>query len=167
MSRMMRPSNQLSLFRAALVFGLIASGPALAGKNKKNKGEGEAPAAEAAPAPTDAPADATSRKYLDRLLHVAIVDFKPIDTTGASFVYKTMTFNEGNTWSAAGMVEMDGETMDCTESGGWVMDPAESDAKAAVAWTIVKTDCPGRDVGIETRAELTLDKGALADVRFR
>ena len=51
--------------------------------------------------------------------------------------------------------------MECMESGTWTMEPATADNVATVAWTIVETNCAGREAGGETRAELNiLDSGA-------
>jgi hypothetical protein len=146
-----------SLIRGSLatlaLISLVSAGPADAGKKK-----------EAAPAPApsgpkvDAPADDASQKFVAKLLATPIKGFRPGDAGGAEFRYDSLTFAADNTFQAAAFVEMDGERMDCTESGSWKMDPAESEKAAVVEWTIVKTNCAGRESGGGLRVRFTIDK---------
>lgn len=147
---------------------LFVAGPALAGKKKK--GKDKAPpttdAASAAAVPTT-PDDATSKKFGAKLLKSTLRSFSPADTGGAKFKYDSMTFSADNTWKADAWVEFDEEKMECTESGKWSMEPAESDKVATVQWSVDKTDCAGRDAGAEVRAQLTLSKDGSIEAKFR
>jgi len=148
---------------------LLVAGPALAGKKKKkDKGdEATAAAAPAGPSVPTTPDDGNSKKFGAKLMSASLNNFSPADTGGAKFKYDTMTFAADNTWKAAAWVEFDEEKMECTESGKWTMEPAESDKVATVAWTVDKTDCAGRDAGAEVRAQLTLSKDGSIDAKFR
>jgi hypothetical protein len=146
-------SSNRGLLSALALIGLVAAGTAEAGKKK-----------EAAPAPApsgptvNAPADDASQKFVAKLLATQIKGFRPGDAGGAEFRYDTLTFAPDNTFQAAAFVEMDGERMDCTESGTWKMDPAESEKAAVVEWTIAKTNCAGRESGGGLRVRFTIDK---------
>ena len=148
----------------ALAF--LFAGPALAGKKKKDKAPPAAEAAPAAAVPTT-PDDANSKKFGGKLLKSTLRNFSPADTGGAKFKYDAMTFAADNTWKADAWVEFDDEKMECTESGSWTMEPAESDKVATVQWKVDKTDCAGRDAGAEVRAQLTLSKDGSIDAKFR
>ena len=134
--------------------------PAVALAGKKKAPEAAAPAV-AEQVPTAAPDDAKSQKFLGALLEATLKNFSPSDG-GAQFKYDEARFSAGNVFVAKGFVEMDGERMDCTESGTWKMDPAESEKVAAVEWTLSKTDCAGREAGVSVRVRMTIDKGAIS-----
>lgn len=154
----------------ALASLLALSGPALAGKkDKKKKGDDDdaAETSEAAAVPTELPDGADSAKFADKLMGLAIADFKPVDNVGATFVYSTMSFDAGNTWKARGYVEIADERMECSESGTWSMEPADSATVATVSWKVEKTDCAGREAGSNTRAQLTLGKDGIDEALFR
>lgn len=143
--------------------GLVALAhllPTVALAGKKKAPEAAAPAAAEVPS-TAAPADAASQKFLEKLLETSLKNFSPSDG-GAEFKYDEARFLAGNQFTAKGFVEMDGERMDCTESGTWKMDAAESEKVAAVEWTVSKTDCAGRDAGVSVRVRMTIDKGAIS-----
>ena len=117
----------------------------------------------------DIPGDSKSKAFAMRLLATPLSELQPTDAAGAKFVYKTMTFSNGNTWSADAYLYYAAEDIqiDCKESGTWSMTPAESNELAGVNWKVEKTDCSGREAGGETRAMLTLGKDGLKDIKFR
>ncbi len=134
---------------------------------KKKKEEAAAPAAETAAVP-NTPDDANSKKFGALLVSATQTEFKPTDSSGAKFRYATLNFGGDNTWSAKGYVEMDGERMDCAESGTWSIEAAESATVAPLTWKVDKTDCAGRTAGDSTRAIVTLDKsGKVTDLVYR
>ena len=146
---------------------LLIAAPAHAGKKDKKSPAEAAPAAEAtAPAPTT-PDDGKSRAFGQKLVSLSITDFKPSDGGGASMVYSSLRFGADNRFTASAYVAIADERMECTESGPWTMEPAESDSTATVALTIEKTDCPGRDAGKPLRMRLTLGKSGVDEVQFR
>jgi hypothetical protein len=126
-------------------------------------GEKEAPVVAAA-APdagsgSSVPDDSNSRKFATRLIEAEISEFRPSDATGASFMYSKLDFQEGNLWAAQGFVDAGDERMECTESGTWSMDPAESSTSAAMTWNLTATNCPGREVGTVARVKVNLESG--------
>ncbi len=139
--------------------------PATAAAGKKKDAPAPAAPVETGPA-TAAPSDSNSQKFLAKLLTTTLKDFRPSDAGGAEFKYSEATFGAGNVFVAKGFVEMDGERMDCTETGTWKMDAAESDKSASVEWTIAKTDCAGRDAGASVRVKMTIDKDGV-NTEFR
>lgn len=152
---------------AAVLAMALVSPAALAGK-KKNKDKGSSDAA-AGPdlSAMNVPDDGNSRKFAEALIGVRIEGFRPSDSGGAKFEYNTLSFEADNSWNAAGYVEIMDERMECTESGTWSMEPAESAKTATVAWTVSKTDCPSRESGVELRAVMTLGKSGIEDLKFR
>lgn len=147
----------LRTFTIAALCVTFAPSIALAGKKK------EAPVAapvEQGPA-TAAPTDGNSQKFLAKLLTATLKGFSPSDGGGAEFKYDEAKFEAGNRFMAKGFVEMDGERMDCTETGTWKMDAAESDKVAAVEWKVEKTDCAGRDAGATVRVRMTIEKDSV------
>ncbi len=150
--------------RLALVLlaAMLVPGAALA---KKKKDEPVAPV-EVVVEP-NTPTDGASKKFAKHLVAAQIANFKPSDAGGATFLYASLRFNPDNTWVAEAFVEMGGERMDCTESGAWTMEPAESDSVGMVAWSLDKTNCPGRESGATTRAKLTFDGDKLTETTFR
>lgn len=164
---MIRISPLLSA-RVAATLGLALLSPvALAGKKKKDKGE--AASADAGPdtSAMDVPDDKSSKAFAEQLVGLTIQDFRPSDGGGAKFEYTTLGFSPDNTWKASGYVEIMDERMECTESGSWSMEPAESNKTATLSWKLDKTDCPGRESGGETRAVVTLGKSGFDSVKFR
>jgi len=150
----------MSAFAAALL-------PATAAAKKPKVVEAPAAVdAPAAPVP-QAPPDANSQKFAARLMSVQLKEFRPGDGGGAKFIYEEMRFLPDNTWSAKAYVEISGERMDCTESGPWTMDAADSADAAAIGWTVEKTDCAGREAGASLRFHLTIDKSGAAEVKWR
>ena len=138
--------------------------PATAAAGKKKDAPAPAAPVETGPA-TAAPSDANSQKFLAKLLTATLKDFRPSDG-GAEFKYTEASFGAGKVFLAKGFVEMDGERMDCTETGTWKMDAADTDRSASVEWTIAKTDCAGRDAGASVRVKMTIDKDGV-DTEFR
>ena len=141
-------------------------------------GEKSAPpasSASAAPSVTltdvQIPGDSKSKAFAMRLLSTPLVELQPTDSAGAKFVYKKMTFSNGNTWSADAYLYLASEDIqiDCKESGTWTMTAADSSTVAGVTWKVDKSDCSGRDgvVGTETRAIMTLGKSGLEEIKFR
>jgi hypothetical protein len=158
---------RLSLRTAALLSLGLASPLALAGKKKKNKkGAVEAPAAAKVAVP-DTPADPASKKFAMRLLDASITDFRPSDAGGAKFVYSAFKFQGDNSWTADAYVEIDEERMECTESGKWTMEKAESDKVAVVSWSVDSTDCPGRESGSTPRVQFTISKSGDVSAEWR
>jgi len=130
---------------------------------KKKKEEAAAPVAETAAVP-NTPDDANSKKFGALLVSATQTEFKPTDSSGAKFRYATLNFGGDNTWAA----KMDGERMDCAESGTWSIEAAESATVAPLTWKVDKTDCAGRTAGDSTRAIVTLDKsGKVTDLVYR
>jgi len=131
------------------------------------------PASSASASPTitlinvEIPGDSDSMAFAKLLLQTTLTNFKPTDSSGAKFVYKTMQFSNGNSWKAAAYIEMDDIQIDCEESGSWSITPAESATVAGVNWKVETTDCAGREAGGETRALMTLSKTGLTNIRFR
>ncbi len=163
----MTPHTPAGLRLATLLTLALVSPVALAGKKKK-KSPGEA-AAESAPAETalNVPSDGNSKKFAETLLGTTITGFRPSDSGGGKFEYNTLSFAADNTWKADGYVEIMDERMECTESGTWEMEPADSAKTATVAWTVTQTDCPSRETGTSLRAVLTLGKSGIEDLKFR
>lgn len=126
-------------------------------------GEKEAPVAVAAApeagAASSVPDDGASRKFASRLIDSEISNFRPSDAVGADFMYSSLDFQEGNRWVAQGFVDAGDERMECTESGTWSMDPAESATVAAMTWLLTATNCPSREVGAEARVKVNLESG--------
>jgi hypothetical protein len=154
--------------RFAAVLALALVSPAAAAGKKKKKG-GDAPAAASGPAASDMkiPDDGDSRKFAEALLETTITGFRPSDSGGGKFEYNTLSFSADNTWKADGYVEIMDERMECTESGTWEMEPAESAKTATVAWTVAQTDCPSRESGTSLRVVMTLGKNGVEDLKFR
>lgn len=120
-------------------------------------GPKEAPV-EAAPAEVgpQVPDDASSRKFAEKLLTLQIISWSPSDGGAVQFMYNTLSFKRNNTWNGDANVSILDEEMACQESGGWVMDPAQSDNTANVEMTVEKTSCPGRDIGAKIRVEASI-----------
>jgi hypothetical protein len=149
---------------ATMLFALSAPGDALAKKKKKKKA---AQTASDSLADADIPGDADSKAFAKRLVASTFTNFLPTDGDGAKFVYENFGFAGDNHWSASGYVEIMDERMECAEAGTWTMEEASAGDTATVTWIVVSTDCAGREVGAETRAQLTLDKDGELEARFR
>lgn len=123
-------------------------------------GPKEAP--EAAPAAAQAeetmkvPDDADSRKFANRLVGLDLKDWVPEDLGAADFRYTTFQFKKDNSWKGAVTLTIIDESVTCTESGSWSMEKADSDNVATVSWTILDTDCPGREKGKTIRGQMTI-----------
>ncbi|MCB9793302.1 MAG: hypothetical protein H6741_11305 [Alphaproteobacteria bacterium] len=143
----------------------------LAACGSKETSNTAAPAEAASDAPAVSsdvvPADKASQAFAEKLFALTITDFRPIDSSGADFIYKTFQLKPDGQWNASGVVEIAGETMECRETGPWTMDPAESNETANVTWTIDETNCAGRESGTEHRIQLTIRKGGEYEVSFR
>ena len=116
---------------------------------------------------TGAPSDDKSQAFAQTLMGASFRNFSPSGATGAKFMYNTLQFKADGTFSAAGYVEMDDEKMDCTETGGWGMEVADSKTLATVFWKVESTDCAGRDAGEESRAEVDLSDPSNPKFRYR
>lgn len=126
---------------------------------------GSAPAASSGPTSVSvAPADGNSQAFASALVGATIKNFSPSGGAGAKFMYNTLQFKADGSFSAAGFVEMDDEKMDCTETGTWGMDPADSKTSATINWKVEQTNCAGRDAGEQSRAQVDLSDPA--DPRF-
>lgn len=129
-----------------------------------------APAEAAAEAPISSdvvPADKASQAFAERLFKTTLSDFRPIDSTGADFIYNSFSLKPDGNFDAKGVVIIADETMECAETGTWSMDPAESNDTASVSWTVDKTNCAGREAGAEHRILLTIDKSGEYTYSFR
>lgn len=144
MSRFLLPFLLLTLF-------------ACGGASKKDVGT--SPAAESVEMPKDIPQDAASQAFARKLMKNQVVNFRPTDASGASFVYKTLTFKPDNSWDAESGMEADGETIECREVGSWTMDAAEDEHTAMMTWTLGKTTCPGRPEQGKLRVKVHIEKG--------
>jgi len=102
------------------------------------------------------PTDSHSQTFVRSLTALDITNFAAVGGNSASVIFSHLSFKKDNTWSAVGYFTADDEHMDCTESGTWTMDPAESDTVATINWIIGKTDCVTRTSGTETRAQITI-----------
>lgn len=142
-----------------LLFALVACGEKAPPSNA-----GSAPTESAPAKVAGAPGDAASQSFARTLVGLNITNFSPSGASGATFKYNTLSFKADGTFSASGYVEIDDERMDCTETGPWTMDAAESATVAPVSWTIEKTNCAGRDAGAEVRALVDLSNPS--DPRF-
>lgn len=151
--------------RIALFVALMLASPAAFAKKKKHR-TADTTSVSAPPA-TDAPSDANSKKFLARLLATAIHDFRPVDSGSVDFRYTELHFMAGNTWQAKGYVAVEDEKMDCSESGTWMMDPADSADTATISWKVDETDCPGRNPGESVRVKMTIDQKGAVSVKFR
>lgn len=115
-----------------------------------------APAAANEPEPTT-PGDAASKAFAKRLLATPLTDFRPGDSAGVDFVYGKVTFRGDNTFVADARLSIDGESMDCAETGTWTMDPATDERTASMTWSMTKTTCAGRPSTLESRVQLSAD----------
>ena len=115
---MTRPVRVPAALCGALALALVS--PVALAKKKKKKGD-DAPAAEAAAPATNVPDDGDSKKFADALMAAKIEGFRPTDGEGAKFEYDTLSFDAGNTWKAAGFVEIMDEKMECSSPapGPW------------------------------------------------
>lgn len=122
-------------------------------------------------APTDsanvAPPDAASQAFAKKLFATEFTSFHPVDGAGAELIYNSFAFRPDGSWSAKGSVTVADESMDCSESGQWTMEPAESEDAASISWKINNTNCAGREVGTEMRFRLTLKKAGEYEYSFR
>jgi len=151
-----------------LALALVVPGAAAAKKkNKKKKGQEEEVAA---PAPkkvaTKLPGDANSKAFGEALMAATISEFAPPDT-GVEFFYETFDFAPGNTWTAKAYLDVAGDRFDCVESGTWSIDAADSKTVGPVNWTVTETNCPGRENGVETRAQMTILEDGDVSYEFR
>lgn len=137
-----------------LLVSLVACGP------KKSDGAGASPAAgQDVEMPTDVPKDENSQAFARKLMKNQATNFKPTDASGASFVYKTLTFKPDMSWRAEAVMEADGETMDCAEMGSWTMDAADDEHSAMMTWKLGKTTCAGRPENNTMRVKVRIEKG--------
>lgn len=127
-----------------------------------------APAEAAQVANSNVPGDKASQEFAEKLFAANLGNFRPVDAaSGATLVYDSFTFRTDGTWTATGKVTAIDEAMECHEDGTWVLDAAEDANTAPMLWTVVKTNCAGRESGTETRVRLTLLKDGQYKVDFR
>lgn len=117
-------------------------------------------------AATKLPEGNNAKSYAEKLLRIPVTNWKPIANGEADFVYKRMTFSADNTWAANAQMTAQGETVDCQESGTWVMESAEAENIATMEWTVQKTNCPGRNENSIIRVKATIKDGEY-DIMFR
>ncbi len=153
---------------AVLAFALAVPGAAFAKKKNKKKKGAEEEVAEPAPkkVATKLPGDANSKAFGEALMGATIAEFAPPDT-GVEFFYETFDFAAGNTWTAKAYLDVAGDRFDCAESGTWSIDKAESKTVGPVNWTVTETSCPGRESGVETRAQMTILEDGDVSYEFR
>ncbi len=113
---------------------------------------------------SDLPQDKNSKAFAKALVDLEITRFSPTDD--GVLKYELMSFQADATWSAQAAVEIADERMDCTEGGGWSLDPATSEDNATITWTVEETNCPGREAGDLQRALVDLSGGSF-NVAFR
>lgn len=145
-----------------LLFALVACGEKAPPSNA-----GSATTESAPSKVSGAPEDSASQSFARALVGMTVKDFSASGASGATFKYATLKFGADGTFAAEGYVEIDDERMECQESGGWKMDPADSATVASLSWTIDKTNCPGRDAGTEVRAKVDLSDTSNPQFSFR
>ncbi|MCB9777369.1 MAG: hypothetical protein H6742_02255 [Alphaproteobacteria bacterium] len=147
-----------------LAIGLLVPTADAGKKKKSDSAEASAPVETQTGLTGDFPSDAASQAFAEKLVALQISDFRAVDGAGANVVFSSMSFAGDNTWGAVGYTDFGDERMDCKESGKWSMEPASSKTEATVVWTVEKTDCVGREAGVETRmaVELTGDGWTVA-----
>ncbi len=145
---------------------VLAATVACGGKKATPAASADAPAPQAQAATGDFPSDAKSQAFLETFTSTTINNFPAVDSAGAKVVLSTLNFSADNTWAAEGYVDAGEEKMECTESGSWTMDPAESASVATINWEIGSTDCIGRTEGDSDRAQITIKNGDVA-IAFR
>jgi len=106
-----------------------------------------------------------SKVFAEKLVMAEIKNLRVTDD-GAVLTYRNMKFDANGSWLANGDVKIDDEKMECTESGTWTMEEAESPTTSRLDYTIDKTNCAGRTAGDTQRASMDLG-GAEPDIRFR
>ncbi len=120
------------------------------------KKEVAAPPAQATPkAPAltaEMPDSPEARKFARGLLDNPITNWSPIDDR--TFIYTSMSFAPDGTWTADAELTAGGESVPCKEVGEWSIDKAESEVKATMDWTIVKSSC-ARENGSTQRVSAT------------
>jgi hypothetical protein len=142
----------------------LALSTADAKKSKSPENEASDAAAVPVEQQADVPGDAASKKFSKTLMSAnGFNNFIP-DVEG--LVYKTIRFLPDNTWSADAAIEVMDESMECTESGTWKMDPAKSPKTAGMEWDIQSTDCPSLESGRNLRILATLNGNAI-DAEYR
>ncbi len=152
----------MSRTHALILMSLIA----VAGCKKEETST--AAAAEASPKGQlgdQVPGDQASRDFAGNFITLKVTDLEVSDS-GAEFIYKSLAFKPDGSWSAQGVVEVADESMSCTESGTWEMDPAEDATSARMTWNIAKTDCAGREAGGSLRVSVNIS-GDDYDIKFR
>ena len=123
-------------------------------------GETTTAPAQAAVKPTT-PGDANSDRFAMDLVGLSLSNIRPMSAGSARFVYDTLDFQPDNTWQGVGYIEIAGERMDCTESGTWSMEPAESSSVAVMIWTVQSTDCINQTEG-DRRYRVTISGGSIS-----
>jgi hypothetical protein len=113
---------------------------------------------------SDLPQDKTSKNFAKALVATQITKFSPTDDR--LLKYDTMSFEADASWSSQAVVEIMDERLECVESGGWSMEPANSDTKATLTWTVDGTNCAGREAGDVQRAVVDLEGGGF-NLSFR
>ena len=112
------------------------------------------PAAASADSITNADVPPEAKAFANRLLKTTISSFNP---TGATeFTYTAMTFNSDGTWVTKATLRLGGESVDCEETGSWLIDSMNGDS-ALMEWKVTQTNCPARASGTEQRVSVLLD----------
>jgi hypothetical protein len=112
------------------------------------------------------PSDSTSIDFIDSFVSLDIQDFRPGSSSGAILTYANLTFRPDESWHADGAIRIGEDQMECSESGHWSMQPADSSTQATVTWTIDAGSC-SRSVGIEIRAQVSLLDDGEYRIQFR
>jgi len=145
---------------------IVVSLVAVAGCKKEETSTAAAkPADERAKWGDQVPDTEKSRAFAEKLVRAEVTNLRVTDD-GAVLTYRSMKFDASGTWSASGDVEIADEKMECTESGKWTMEEAESPTTARLDYSIDTTDCAGRETGTSQRASMDLG-GDAPDIRFR
>lgn len=149
--------------RIALVLALTAL--SFTGCKKK---DAEPAAAEAEPAPKAAamtvehPDTPEGKKFAEKLIANGLSNINP---TGSSNFSMSFVFKGNGQWTATGLAELGGETLECEEAGKWKVEDMVEE-KGRLEWTIERSNCPNRSAGDSQRALVAFD-GKDATVSFR
>ncbi len=117
---------------------------------KKTTSEPVAAAPAKAEFTAEMPNSPEAKKFARQLTGAPLEDISP---TGSSNFNMSFTFDGDGSFTATGVAELGGETLECNETGTWRIDTMDS-TKANMDWNITKTNCPNRDNGSSQRVLL-------------
>ena len=121
----------------------------------KSGGAVEAAGSKRAPALGDqVPDESNSQAFAQRLIAEGLSDLEVSDS-GAALIYQAQSFSGDGTWKTTAEVDFGEESMPCTESGTWSLEPATSPTEATLAWEVAETNCVGLQAGRSFRIALS------------